>query len=211
MKNVAIVGANGNAGANLVREALAKGYKVTAIVRNKEYKNNDVRVIYKDILSIDKSDLLDQDVVITAFGGWDDEGRRLHTDGLLHLANLLSHTHTRLLVVGGAGSLYTDESHTTRLVDTSEFPDEYKPTANAMAKGLDELRKRDDVRWTYLSPAADFEVDMPRTGEYIVSGEVFTLNSKGQSMISYADYAIAMIDEIENEKFIQKRFSVNSK
>lgn len=211
MKNVAIIGANGNAGANLVREALAKGYKVTAIVRNKEYKNNDVRVIYKDILSIDKSDLLDQDVVITAFGGWDDEGRRLHTDGLLHLANLLSHTHTRLLVVGGAGSLYTDESHTTRLVDTPEFPDEYKPTANAMAKGLDELRRRDDVRWTYLSPAADFEVDMPRTGEYIVSGEVFTLNSKGQSMISYADYAIAMIDEIENEKFIQKRFSVNSK
>ncbi|CAD7288448.1 NAD(P)-dependent oxidoreductase [Campylobacter suis] len=211
MKNIAIIGANGNAGSKLVDEALLQGYKVTAIVRNKKYKNDKTEVLYKDIMSLQKDDVAKFDAVITAFGTWSEETRHLHTDALLHLADLLSDTPTRLLVVGGAGSLYTDESLTTQLIDTPEFPDEYKPTASAMAKGLSELRKRSDVKWSYLSPAAEFEPDLPRTGEYVLGGEVFSLNSRGESVISYADYAIAMIDEIKNEKFIQKRFSVNSK
>lgn len=208
MKKVAVIGANGQAGSKIVDEALLQSYEVTAVVRNKAYQNDKTRVIYKDIMSLEKSDLAGFDVVITAFGTWNDETRHLHTDGLMHLADLLSGTQTRLLVVGGAGGLYTDESHTTRLIDTPDFPEAYKPTANAMSKGLAELRKRNDVRWTYLSPAADFEVDLPRTGKYITAGEVFTVNEKGESVISYADYAIAMIDEIKNEQFIQKRFSV---
>ena len=208
MKKVAVIGANGQAGSKIVDEALLQGHDVVAIVRNKAYQNDKTGVIYKDIMSLEKADLAGFDVVITAFGTWSEESRYLHTDGLMHLADLLSGTQTRLLVVGGAGGLYIDESHTTCLIDTPEFPDEYKPTANAMANGLAELRKRDDVRWTYLSPAAEFEADMPRTGKYITAGEVFTVNEKGESVISYADYAIAMIDEIKNEKFIQKRFSV---
>ncbi|MBE2987237.1 NAD(P)H-binding protein [Campylobacter sp. RM12920] len=211
MKKVAVIGANGQAGARIVDEALRQGYAVTAVVRNKEYKNDKAGVIYKDIMSLEKADLAGFDAVITAFGTWSDETRHLHTDGLLHVADLLSGTDTRLLVVGGAGSLYVDDALSVRLIDTPEFPAEYKPTANAMAQGLDELRKRDDVKWTCLSPAAEFEVDMPRTGEYIVAGEKFTLNEKGESVISYADYAIAMVDEIKNEKFIQKRFSVLGK
>ena len=77
-----------------------------------------------------------------------------------------------------------------------------------MAKALGELRLRNDVKWTYLSPAGDFQVDGARTGKYILGGEELTLNSKGESVISYADYAIAMIDEAENGKHIQQRFSV---
>lgn len=64
------------------------------------------------------------------------------------------------------------------------------------------------MNWTYLSPAADFQADGARTGKYTVAGEELTLNAKGQSVISYADYAIAMVDEAENGKHIQKRFSV---
>ena len=77
-----------------------------------------------------------------------------------------------------------------------------------MAKALGELRKRSDVKWTYLSPAADFQADGPRTGKYILGGEELTLNSKGESVISYADYAIAMIDEAVSGGNIQKRISV---
>ena len=77
-----------------------------------------------------------------------------------------------------------------------------------MGKALDELRKRQDVKWTYLSPAADFQVDGARNGKYLLAGEEFTLNSRGESVISYADYAIAMVDEIEKGHHIQKRISV---
>ena len=77
-----------------------------------------------------------------------------------------------------------------------------------MAKALDELRKRNDVRWTYISPAADFRVDGPRTGKYTLGGEELIVNSKGESVISYADYAVAIIDEAEKGNHIGQRISV---
>ena len=84
----------------------------------------------------------------------------------------------------------------------------FLPLATAMGEALTELRGRDDVNWTYISPAGDFQADGERTGKYILAGEEFTLNSKGESIISYADYAIAMVDEIENGSHIKQRISV---
>ena len=127
-----------------------------------------------------------------------------------HLCDILSGTNIRLLIVGGAGSLYVNPEHTLCVSDGPDFPDIFKPLAVAMAKALGELRQRNDVKWTYLSPAGDFQADGVRTGKYILGGEELTLNSKGESVISYADYAIAMIDEAENGKHIQQRFSVVS-
>ena len=77
-----------------------------------------------------------------------------------------------------------------------------------MAKALTELRKRSDVKWTYISPAGDFQADGERTGKYILGGEELTLNSRGESIISYADYAIAMVDEAVNGGHDQQRISV---
>ena len=133
-----------------------------------------------------------------------------HSTSLKHLCDILSGTDIRLLVVGGAGSLYINPEHTACVSDGPDFPDIFKPLAAAMAKALGELRQRKDVKWTYLSPAGDFQAEGVRTGKYILGGEELTLNSKGESVISYADYAIAMIDEAENGKFIQQRFSVVS-
>ena len=84
----------------------------------------------------------------------------------------------------------------------------FKPLASAMAKALSELRKRSNVKWTYISPAADFQADGERSGKYILAGEELTFNDKGESIISYADYAIAMVDEMEKGDHIQKRISV---
>lgn len=124
------------------------------------------------------------------------------------MCDILSGTNIRLLIVGGAGSLYINPEHTLCVSDGPDFPEIFKPLAAAMAKALVELRQRNDVKWTYLSPAGDFQADGARTGRYILGGEELTLNSKGESMISYADYAIAMIDEAENGKHIRQRFSV---
>ena len=98
--------------------------------------------------------------------------------------------------------------HTARVMDGADFPEMFKPLASHMGKALDELRKRTDVKWTYISPAGDFQADGVKTGRYILGGEELTLNSKGESVISYADYAVAMIDEALNGDHIQQRISV---
>ena len=124
------------------------------------------------------------------------------------LCDILSGTKTRLVVVGGAGSLYVNPEHTAVVSDSPDFPPQFLPLAKAQGKALEELRKRNDVQWTFISPAGDFQADGERTGEYILAGEELTLNSRGESIISYADYAIAMIDEIINGNHIQQRISV---
>ena len=88
------------------------------------------------------------------------------------------------------------------------FPDSYKPVSAAHGLALAELRASEDVKWTYISPAGDFQADGERTGKYILAGEELTLNSRNESIISYADYALAMVDEIEKGNHIQQRISV---
>lgn len=93
-------------------------------------------------------------------------------------------------------------------MDGPDFPDAFKPLAKAQGKALEELRQRKDVRWTFLSPAGDFQAEGERTGKYILGGEELTLNARGESVISYADYAIAMVDEATQGSHIQQRISV---
>ena len=111
-------------------------------------------------------------------------------------------------MVGGAGSLYVNPEHTLQVMDGPDFPDLFKPLASNMDKALEELRQRKDVKWTYLSPAGDFQAEGERTGSYLLGGEELTLNSRGESIISYADYAIAMVDEALQGNHNQQRISV---
>jgi hypothetical protein len=204
---IAVLAANGRLGSLIVKEAVERGNDVTAIARE-ENKTVAKNFIKKDILDLTENDLKDYDVVITAFGAWTEDTLSLHKTTVEHLANILANKNTRFLVVGGAGSLYTDESLTTQLFATPDFPTEYYPLASNQAKGLDVLRKRNDVKWTYISPAAEFEYEWERKGEYQLAGEVFTVNAEGKSEISYADYAIAMVDEAEKGNHINQRISV---
>ena len=206
---LAVIGANGKAGKLIVKEAVNRGLDVTAVVRG---DNTTVaqEVLKKDLFDLTAADLKGFDVVIDAFGSWTEETLPQHSTSLKHLCDILSGTDTRLIVVGGAGSLYVNPEHTVCVADSPDFPDVFKPLAAAMAKALGELRARRDVKWTYISPAGDFRADGARTGKYILGGEELTLNSKGESMISYADYAIAMVDEAVNGGNIQKRISVVS-
>lgn len=212
MKKVAIVCAAGRQGTCLVNEAVSRGYDVTGFVRGGDkVANPKANTVVKDLFELTREDLSGFDVVIDAFGAWTPETLPLHRTSLAHLCDVLSGTKVRLLVVGGAGSLYVDPEHTVQVKDLESFPDVFKPLANMQGAALDDLRKRSDVLWTFLSPAGDFVADGERTGEYLLGGEEYFVNEKGESRISYADYAIAMIDEIENANNIQKRFSVIGK
>lgn len=206
---VAVICANGRVGKLIVKEAIERGLDVTAFAKG---KNESVAINYveKDLFDLTKEDLKDFDVVVNAFGAWQEEVLPQHVTSLMHLCDVLSGTNIRLCVVGGAGSLYVNKEHTIQVMDGEDFPDIFKPLAKAQGKALDELRKRNDVKWTFLSPAGDFQADGERTGQYILAGEELTLNSKGESVISYADYAIAMVDEITKGNHIQQRISVVS-
>ena len=204
---IAVVCANGKAGTLIVREAVERGLDVTAIVRG-ENRTAANRTVVKDLFDLTREDLLPYDVVIDAFGAWTAETLPQHATSLRHLCDALSGASVRLLVVGGAGSLYVDAAHTRQVMDGPDFPDAFKPLAANMGAALAELRGRDDVNWTYVSPAADFRADGERTGKYILAGEELTLNERGESVISYADYAIAMVDEAEKGHHTRQRISV---
>ena len=162
---IAVICANGKEGKLIVEEAIAKGADVTAVVRG-ENKSAAKNVIQKDLFDLNVADLENFDVVIDAFGAWTPEPLPQHSTSLKHLCDLVSGKETRLLVVGGAGSLYVNPEHTVLVMDGA------------------------------------------RTGKYIWGGEELTLNSKGESVISYADYAAAMVEEALNGNHIQQRISV---
>ena len=204
---IAVICANGKAGRLIVKEAVDRGMDVTAVVRE-ENRTAAQNVLKKDLFDLTAVDLKGFDVVIDAFGAWTESTLPQHSTSLKHLCDILSGTNIRLLVVGGAGSLYVNPEHTACVADAPDFPAAFRPLAATMAKALGELRGRDDVMWTYISPAGDFRADGERTGRYILGGEELTLNAKGESVISYADYAIAMIDEATGGKNIRKRISV---
>ena len=204
---IAVVCANGKEGKLLVQEGVDRGLDVTAVLRG-ENRSAAEKVLNKDLFQLTAEDLKGFDVVIDAFGAWTEETLPQHSTSLKHLCDILSGTETRLLVVGGAGSLYVNPEHTACVADGPDFPDAFKPLAAAMAKALSELRERRDVKWTYISPAADFQAEGEKTGKYILGGEELTVNSRGESIISYADYAAAMIDEAVKGNHIQQRISV---
>lgn len=206
----AVICANGKEGKLIVKEALDRGIDVTAVVRG-ENKSAAEKVIAKDLFDLTAEDLKGFDAVVDAFGAWTPETLPQHSTSLKHLCDILSGAETRLLVVGGAGSLYVNPEHTACVADGPDFPDAFKPLAAAMAKALDELRQRNDVKWTYISPAADFRADGEKTGKYILGGDELTLNSNGESVISYADFAAAMVDEIVKGNHIGQRISVVNK
>ena len=205
---LAVVCANGRVGRLVVKEAIERGFDVTAFIREDENKTVATNVIKKDLFDLSKEDLKGFDAVVDAFGAWKEEELSNHSKSLKHLCDILSGSDTRLLVVGGAGSLYVNPEHTAVVSDGENFPPEFLPLAKAQGKALEELRERNDVKWTFISPAGDFQAEGERTGEYILAGEELTLNDRGESIISYADYAIAMVDEIEKGNHIQERISV---
>ena len=204
---IAVVCANGKAGQLIVKEAVDRGLDVTAFVRG-ENKSAASKAVIKDLFEITKDDLEPFDAVIDAAGAWTPDTVHIVPDAVKFLAELLRGTDTRLLVVGGAGSLFVDKEHTKTVFDVTPFPEAAIPVVKAHQLALDELRKYDDVKWTYISPAGDFQADGERTGKYLLGGEELILSSSGESVISYADYAIAMIDEVVNGCHIKQRIGV---
>ena len=208
---IGIIGASGKAGSLILKEAVSRGHEATAIVRDAEkITNSNIPVVEKDVFHLETDDLAQFDVVVNAFGVPPEKAEQHVEAGRTLIKALKDAPHTRLIVVGGAGSLFVDEARTTRLIETPEFPDAFKAIASNQGQNLADLEASEGIQWTFISPAAFFDAEGRRTGHYQTGEDGITVNKKGKSYVSYADYAIALVDEIENPKHINKRFTVVS-
>ncbi|PJN58758.1 MULTISPECIES: NAD(P)-dependent oxidoreductase [unclassified Paenibacillus] len=206
---IGIIGASGKAGDYILKEALKRGHEVSAIVRNAaKIQDDNVSVLEKNIFDLNESDLKQYDVIVNAFKAPNGQEHQHVEAGKVLIKALKGALNTRLVVVGGAGSLYLDETKTLRKFEAPGFPEAYFPTATNMWKNLQDLQETNDIQWTYLSPGGVFDPDGKRTGSYQVGSDYVILNAAGESYISYPDFAIAMLDEIEKPQHQNKRFTV---
>ncbi|MDO7897198.1 NAD(P)-dependent oxidoreductase [Pseudomonas citrulli] len=202
MSKIAIIGATGRAGSQLLEEALRRGHSVTAIARNTASIGDRPGVVSQPL------DVLDSEALTAAVAGHDAVISAAHFASVPAdkiIAPLKAAGVKRLLVVGGAGSLLLPDN--TRVIDSDGFPAEYLAEASAGALFLDVLRKEQDLDWTFLSPSAEF-VETERTGQFRVGKDHLLFDEAGRSWISFADYAIAMIDEVQTPRFSRTRFTV---
>jgi hypothetical protein len=205
---IAVVGATGKAGSRIVKEALDRGHDVTTIVRDASKVTVDVKVIEKEVFALTANELQSFDVVVNAFGAAPGQ-EHLHVEAGRVLIDALKGSNTRLIVVGGAGSLFVDEAKTLQVFNTPNFPEAYLATAKNQGKNLEDLQATTDLNWTFLSPSAMFAIG-ERTGKFQTGKDNLLVNSKGESYVSYEDYAIALVDEIEKPQHIKERFTVVS-
>ena len=204
--NILVIGANGKAGHRIVEKALKAGHQVTGVVR-REGAIEGIPTIVKDALQLTKQELTQFDVVINATSAFKPDTYHLPADLTLLLVKALANTNTRLIAIGGAGSLYVDEDHTVQLNDTPEFPPEFLVRSKIHGKSDDILRKFSNVDWTMFTPPPILDPEGPESNDYVLGNENVILNKEGKPYISYATFAQILVDEINNHKFSRQRFT----
>lgn len=206
---IAVIGASGNTGRHIMHEATTRNLDVTAIVRNKEnLKVKHDAVIEIDLFDLTKEHLAPFDIIINAFAPLPGE-EHLHKEAGLHLISLLEGTPKRLFVVGSSGLLFINKAKTERLMDREDYPTEQRKIDEAQLANLHDL-EQSSIHWSMLNPSAMFDIEGPRTGHYTTGKENIILNSQLNSYISYADYAVVVIDEILNNEHANRAFTAAS-
>lgn len=197
---IGIIGATGKSGQKLTQEAIKRGLDVTAIIRDASKLTESIQVINKTILDLTTDDMKEFDVIVNTFAAPLTEAEQYRVMGK-HLISIFEGLSTRLIVVGGAGRLFVDEASTTHLFETPDFPEFLVSSSKNQYESYKEL-KESSINWTYVSPAAFFDPEGARTGNYAVGNDNLIFNSAGDSYVSYADLAVAIIDEAVNEKYL---------
>jgi uncharacterized protein len=209
---IALFGATGHIGHGILDEALSRGYEVIAVVREAgrlAQRNDKLKVVTGDVARADSwlEAVRGADAVVASLSARrDGHVDSVPTNARVLLDNLPKAGVKRLLWVGGAASL--EVAPGVRMIDDPHFPAEWKPEAEAQVRALDVFRSsRADVDWTYISPAAVIQ-DGERSGKYRVGGDQLLVDAKGESRVSVADYAVALLDRIEQNDALRQRITV---
>jgi putative NADH-flavin reductase len=214
MKKVAVIGATGFVGTQVVKELANRGYFVNALARNtsKIEESENVKAVTADIYNTaELSEILKgNDAVINAFNpGWTNPNIiEDFLKGATSIEKAVEESGVkRFITVGGAGSLYIAEN--LQLIDTPEFPAEIKPGAEAARQYLEIIKKNENLDWTFFSPAIEMHQGTAgvRKGTYRTALENPVFDESGRSILSVEDVAVALVDELENNQFVRQRFT----
>jgi len=201
MSHIALIGASGSAGSRILKELTDRGHSVTAIARHPERIATlaGVTAVKGDAQDLEglTSVLRGHDAVISAVNFTSSEPRTL-------IEAVRASGVKRYLVVGGAGSLEVAPGQ--RVIDLPDFPEAYKAEASGGAAFLEQLKQETELEWTFLSPSAEFVVG-ERTGQFRLGKDALLSDEHG-SRISFEDYAVALVDEIERPAHVRQRFTV---
>jgi uncharacterized protein len=209
---IALLGATGFVGTAILNEALDRGHFVTAIVRHPETLAPRERLVAKVGDVYDSAGLAlmlaGQDAVISAFNpGW--KNPHLYDDQMRGTLSIIAAVKKaglrRVLWVGGAGGLQVTPG--IRVIDAPDFPESVKPGSLATMEALEQLQREPELDWSFLAPSADMRLGA-RTGHFRLGGDHLLTDPQGRSRISVQDYAVAMIDELEQPKHVRQRFTV---
>ena len=214
MKKVAVIGATGFVGTQVVKELANRGYFVNALARNtsKIEESENVKAKAVDVYNTSElaEILLGNDAVISTFNpGWTNPN--IFEDFLKGAESIEKAVEEsgvkRFITVGGAGSLYIAEN--LQLIDTPEFPAEIKPGAEAARQYLEIIKKNENLDWTFFSPAIEMHQGTAgvRKGTYRTALENPVFDEEGRSVLSVEDVAVALVDELENNQFVKQRFT----
>lgn len=216
MKKLVLIGASGFVGTAILNEAMERGHQVTAVVRHPEKitkKHENLTVVKCDATSPAALAEIAQgsDAVISAYNpGWGN--LRQYEETLENYPKIVEGVKrsgvSRLLIVGGAGTLFVKPG--LRLVDSGMLPEAWLPGVKSLGEFfLNILSKEKDIDWVFFSPAGNLGNMEPgvRTGKYRLGKDNMLFDEKGESFISVEDYAVAMIDELEQERFHRERFT----
>ncbi len=210
---IAIIGASGNIGSRITQEALSRGHNVTAIVRNTENVTEEsvsLEVKEGDVQDVSAMAVLlkGHDAVVVSYSpGWE-PGTEFskHVDVAQNVLDAAKEADViRVLNVGGAGSLYAEPG--IQLVDTPEFPDDWRNGAAAQRDSLKVYEAEQELEWTFVSPAIIIEPG-ERTGKFRYNTDKPVFDDRGESRISRQDFAVAILNELENPQYIRQRFTV---
>ena len=213
---VAVIGATGFVGSEIVKELINRNHSIKAFSRNKDKViiSKNVAAVEVDVNNIEAlvTDLRGADVVVSAYNsGWSNPD--LYNDYIKGSNAIEQATKQagvkRLIVVGGAGSLYVNDQKELQLVDAPGFPDEIKPGATAARDYYNTLQNNQNLDWTYFSPAPEMHQGTSgvRKGTYRLGTDVPVFDEAGHSILSVEDVAVVIADEVENAKHVKQRFT----
>lgn len=212
-KEVLLIGATGFVGSAILNELLSRGHKVTAVVRDPaKLEGKEVTAVKEDVANVDAIAELakGKDAVISAYNpGWaNPDIATLITENYPKILNAAKQSGVgRLLIVGGAGTLFCAPG--LRVVDSGAIPEAIMGGVRPLGDFyLNTLMNENDIDWVFFSPAGAFDENGQRTGKFRLGKDDLIVDADGNSHISVQDYAVAMVDELEQENHHQERFTI---
>ena len=209
---IAVIGANGNLGTRVTKQALDRGFEVKGFIYAGETPDERAQVVQKSLFDVTKEDIADCDVMISAYGSGFHADPTLNHQAFLKYIALNEGTGRHLITIGGAGSLLTDQTHTTYCYETPEHPEFLREISKNIKLGIDELKGHSDVNWTVVCPSSFFDPDGALTGNYEIGTEGHLIyNQDGESRVTYNDLAQAMLDIAEANTYQRQQITVLTK